>query len=154
LAWSPTLQTIHVGCQNTSLQWFHFSPSPSPSASSTSLQAVVSSGYTTPTSRKAHKFFDSYPQYLRKPADTNARNGHLGRESPDSDTYNDIQVPQTYLKITASNVLDSAHWGYVYCMIVLDDENGVRLATGSGDEKVKVRYLSLTCSCFRFDGCK
>jgi len=115
---------------------------------------VVSSGYTTPTSRKAHKFFDSYPQYLRKPADTNARNGHLGRESPDSDTYNDIQVPQTYLKITASNVLDSAHWGYVYCVIVLDDENGVRLATGSGDEKVKVRYLSLTGSCFRFDGCK
>jgi len=114
---------------------------------------VVSSGYTTPTSRKAHKFFDSYPQYLRKPADINARNGHLGRESPDSDTY-DIQVPQTYLKITASNVLDSAHWGYVYCMIVLDDENGVRLATGSGDEKVKVRYLSLTGSRFRFDSCK
>jgi len=27
-------------------------------------------------------------------------------------------------------------------MIVLDDENGVRLATGSGDEKVKVRYLN------------
>ena len=73
----------------------------------------------------------------------NARNSHnLGRESPDSGSYNDTLVPQAYFKITASNVLDSAHWGYVYCMIVLDDENGVRLATGSGDEKVKVRYLS------------
>jgi len=107
------------------------------------LLDATSSGHTTPTSRKAHKFFDSYPQYLRKPADINARNGHhSGRESPDSDTYNDIQVPQAYFKIPTSNVLDSAHWGYVYCMIVLDDENGVRLATGSGDEKVKVRYLN------------
>ncbi|KAF5360448.1 hypothetical protein D9756_004816 [Leucocoprinus leucothites] len=142
LAWSPTLQTIFVGCKNTSLQWFHFSRSPSPSESSASLQDAVPSGYATPNlsaPRKAHKFFDSYPQYLRKPADKNARNGYLpGRESPESDSYSDIPIPQAYFNIPASNVVDSAHWGYIYCMNVIDDGNGVRLATGSGDESVKL----------------
>lgn len=108
------------------------------------MHDTVPSGCTTPNLsalRKAHKFFDSYPQYLRKPADINARNGYIpGRDSPDP-YVSDIPLPQAYFSIPASNVIDSAHWGYVYCMSVLDDENGVRLATGSGDENVKVRLF-------------
>ncbi|KXN88158.1 putative di- and tripeptidase DUG2 [Leucoagaricus sp. SymC.cos] len=137
LAWSPTLQTIFVGCKNTSLQWFSFRRPPSPASSS----SPVPSGSSTPNLsalRKAHKFFDSYPRYQRRPADINARNGYLpGRESPDADFY-DIPTPQVYISIPAFNVVDSAHWGYIYCMTILDDENGVRLATGSGDENVKL----------------
>ncbi len=143
LAWSPTLQTIFVGCKNTSLQWFDFRNQVSPSGSSSSLQETLNSGCATPaltSLRKAHKFFDSYPQSARKPADTNARNGSTyltGHQTPDTE-YSEVPTPQAHLNIPASNVVDSAHWGYIYCMTILDDENGVRLATGSGDEYVKV----------------
>ena len=91
-------------------------------------------------SRKVHKFFDSYPQYERRPADLNANNGtpKLSRRgSPTSDS--DFPRPREYLKIPISNVIDSAHYGYVYCMTILkNDDRGDRLATGSGDEMVKV----------------
>ena len=49
--------------------------------------------------------------------------------------------------IPAQNVIDSAHYGYVYCMALLPDTSqraagaaskDVLLATGSGDETVKV----------------
>lgn len=93
-------------------------------------------------SRKAHKFFDSYPQYERRPADLNANNGSpkVSRQgSPTSDS--DFPSPREYLKIPILNVVDSAHYGYVYCMAILEnDERGVRLATGSGDETVKVTF--------------
>ncbi|KAF9454810.1 glutathione degradosome [Macrolepiota fuliginosa MF-IS2] len=143
LAWSPTLQTIFVGCKNTSLQWFNFRHTISPTGSSSSLQDTLISGCTSPNLaglRKAHKFFDSYPQHERKPADIHARNGsaHQGRDSPDSDQCSDVPVPQAFFSIPASNVIDPAHWGYIHCMAIIDDENGVRLATGSGDEYVKL----------------
>ncbi|KDR82660.1 hypothetical protein GALMADRAFT_58317 [Galerina marginata CBS 339.88] len=118
LSWSSTLQTIFVGCQNTSLQWYNFGDLMS-----------------------THKFFDSYPQYERKPADVFANNGNqriLGRGSPDSDR-SDMSSPQEYLSIPPTNVIDSAHYGYIYCMaIVTEGDGGIHLATGSGDETVKL----------------
>lgn len=93
--------------------------------------------------RKAHKFFDSYPQYERKPADIYANNGTLrpkGANSPDFD-HASIPAPQAYLAIPPTNVIDSAHYGYIYCMAILAGEGDggtVQLATGSGDETVKV----------------
>jgi len=143
LAWSSELQTIFVGCQNTSLQWFDFrEPIPRSSSSSSVVDGptLTSSNYTpmVGASRTAHKFFDSYPQYERKPADIHANNSRLrGRSSPDSD-HSDAP-PRDYLSIPASNVIDSAHYGYIYCMVVLHKCNhGIQLATGSGDETVKV----------------
>ncbi|XP_006462650.1 hypothetical protein AGABI2DRAFT_179317 [Agaricus bisporus var. bisporus H97] len=138
LAWSSTRQVLFVGCQNTSLQWISFR---SPSTSSPPAEST-SSGKTTPThtSRQAHKFFDSYPIYQRRPADVHAFNvlpRLHGRDTPDLDQA-DITPPQAYFSIPACNVIDSAHWGYIYCMAILDDEDGVRLATGSGDEVVKL----------------
>lgn len=44
------------------------------------------------------------------------------------------------MKIPILNVIDSAHYGYVYCMAVLKNDERVRLATGSGDETVKVIF--------------
>ncbi|KZT64245.1 Zn-dependent exopeptidase [Daedalea quercina L-15889] len=78
LVWCPVLQTLYFGCQDTSLQWFTF-PSPLQTTSPSSVHFVSddpsSSGRSTPTSaRRAHKFFDSYPQYTRRPADLFARN--------------------------------------------------------------------------------
>jgi di- and tripeptidase len=133
-----------VGCQNTSLQWYNFQDAPQSNASPT--PPYSSSGLSTPTtpmtSRKAHKFFDSYPQYERRPADLNANNGtpKLSRRGS-STSYLDFPRPREYLKIPILNVIDSAHYGYVYCMTILkNDQQGVRLATGSGDEIVKVTF--------------
>lgn len=151
LAWSSELQTIFVGCQNTSLQWFDFRGPISRSSSSSSVVdgfTLTSSARTlnVGTSRKAHKFFDSYPQYERKPADIHAHNecsGLRGRSSPNSDR-SDTPPPKDYLSIPAYNVIDSAHYGYIYCMIVLRrGGQTIQLATGSGDETVKVLMLSL-----------
>ncbi|ESK84684.1 beta-ala-his dipeptidase [Moniliophthora roreri MCA 2997] len=119
LAWSSTLQTLFIGCQNTSLQWLDFRHSASQS----------NSGAATPT-RKAHKFFDSYPQYQRRPADIFAKNGITA-------VVESGQEPR--LAVPASNSIESEHFGYIYCMALLDDKhNGVKLVTGSGDESVKV----------------
>jgi hypothetical protein len=157
LAWSSILQTIFIGCQNTSLQWHTFHDPISRSGSSLSISDVSSSvsSASTPTgTRKVHKFFDSYPQFDRKPADIFANNGVVGRGSPDSDRYSDALTSQPQIFIEASNVIDSAHYGYVYCMTVLGAGESVQLATGSGDESVKVDFpsslrgeCSLECSC-------
>ena len=145
LSWSSTLHTIFVGCQNTSLQWYNFQDASAQSNLSPIFTETSSSGLSTPTaiiaSRKAHKFFDSYPQYEHKPADLNANNGSLKpsrRGSPTLDS--DFLPPRQYLKIPISNVIDSAHYGYVYCMTILENDERVRLATGSGDETVKVTF--------------
>ncbi|KAG6333727.1 hypothetical protein ID866_5355, partial [Astraeus odoratus] len=136
LAWNPTYQVVYVGCQNTSLQWFDFSQD----------IEEISSGVTTPK-RKVHKFFDSYPQYTHKPADLFANNfGSLPTTPLERDWSSDTT---TAFNIPASNVIDSAHYGYVYCMTVVPSfragsevehpagEN-YHLLTGSGDETVKL----------------
>ncbi|KAF9013391.1 hypothetical protein BDQ17DRAFT_1386947 [Cyathus striatus] len=86
IVWSPSLQTIFIGCQNTSLQ--------------------------------------CYPQ--------------TGRGSPDSDGSSVAPVPQAFLTIPPSNVIDPAHWGYVYCMVLLTGSNdAIQLATGSGTRPLR-----------------
>lgn len=141
LAWSSILQTIFIGCQNTSLQWHTFHDPIScvgSSASISDISSSVSSASIPTGARKAHKFFDSYPQHERKPADIFANNGVVGRGSPDSDRYSDALASQAQVFIEASNVIDSAHYGYVYCMTILGAGENVQLATGSGDETVKL----------------
>ncbi|KAF8208640.1 hypothetical protein K438DRAFT_1812622 [Mycena galopus ATCC 62051] len=128
LAWCPSLQTIYVGCQNTSLQWYDFK-------CDRSFSDASASGTSTP--RKPHKFFDSYPQFERKPADIHANNGRSRDTSPHSDS--NAPAPRAYLDIPPENVIDSAHYGYIYCMTLFQDgETGTRLVTGSGDESVKI----------------
>lgn len=137
LSWCSQRQTIYIGCQNTSLQWYTFSDNPQ------------SSGNATP--RRAHKFFDSFPQQLhRAPA---AHNEQHAEESSDGDCVESATSPPTVhvvLNIPGSNVIDSAHYGYIYCMAVIPSyhprafgnhtapDNQLTLATGSGDECVKL----------------
>ncbi|KAJ7465280.1 hypothetical protein FB451DRAFT_1263169 [Mycena latifolia] len=134
LAWSRSLQTLYVGCQNTSLQWYDFNH-PVPTHSSDA--SGPPSGTSTP--RKVHKFFDSYPKYERRPADIHANNNVSSRDiSPHS--VCSMVAPRAYLNIPAENVIDYAHYGYIYCMTLFQDSEAgsVRLVTGSGDEFVKV----------------
>jgi di- and tripeptidase len=141
LAWSPTLSTIYVGCQNTSLQWYNFCDS------AVNTPSQQSSGTSTP--RLAHKFFNSYPRSQRRSPDLESSNGinksllgvdgHVVFANPPS--------PRAEFSIPAQNVIDSAHYGYVYCMVLMPStcqgatssaQKDVVLATGSGDETVKV----------------
>jgi di- and tripeptidase len=176
LVWVSSLQTIFIGCQNTSLQWYNFndfattrlsiSGSPEeisrivtdagtseiPTASTSTATAPAigtgtagTAGTVTPSSssRRAHKFFDSYPQYERKPADIFANNQAPGRASPDS-LRSVSTFTGDYLDIPPTNVIDSAHYGYIYTMAVLvRSEKEILLATGSGDETVKVRSVAM-----------
>ncbi|GBE85255.1 Probable di- and tripeptidase [Sparassis crispa] len=146
LVWSPTLQTLYFGCQDTSLQWFSFaslSSSISPNLAHSFAYGTSVSGTSTPTSRRVHKFFDSYPQYTRRPADLNARNPTCsshpslpptpprslstfsGRSSsPDTDSCvrqepHVIEHPLAVFQVPAANVIYSAHYGYVYCMALV-----------------------------------
>ena len=156
LVWLPSTQTIFIGCQNTSLQWFSFTSDAMLAECSTSVDSAASSssGTSTPStlvntprpdgSRQAHKFFDSYPIYERRPADLLARNRTPrpgGKGSPDSQ-YSYEPSPALHFSIPAANVIDPAHYGYIYCMTLLTGTgDGItRLATGSGDETVKVCF--------------
>lgn len=141
LAWNPAMQIIYFGCQNTSLQWQGFSKFQLDQFTN----EQCGSGTSTP-SRKVHKFFDSYPQYTHRPADLKANNFSLSL-SPRQD---DTGTTNSLLNIPATNVIDSAHFGYIYCMTLIPSiregtgENAQRrvqdyyLASGSGDETVKV----------------
>ncbi|KAH0832219.1 glutathione degradosome [Lanmaoa asiatica] len=139
LAWNPVLRTIYLGCQNTSIQWFNFGQQ----AVGRSPQEQTNSGTSTPT-RKVHKFFDSYPQYTHKPADLLANNlGYFPLLDANPYSKNLIEIP-------ATNVLDSAHFGYIYCMTMMPSQRTgsddialqpgatYHLLTGSGDETVKI----------------
>lgn len=140
LAWSPTLSTIYVGCQNTSLQWYNF-------RDSVKTPSQRSSGTSTP--RLAHKFFNSYPRFQRRSPDLESING-INRAFQGTDGHVVFATPPTpraEFSIPAQNVIDSAHYGYVYCMVLIPStrqgatstaQKDVILATGSGDETVKV----------------
>ncbi|KAI0317637.1 Zn-dependent exopeptidase [Amylostereum chailletii] len=137
IAWSQLHQTLYFGCQNTSVQWYSFPDT------DIALQAASGASTPTPGVRKAHKFFDSYPRFQRKPADVQAHNGA-------EEASSGVASPRMSLDVPPSNVVDSAHYGYVYCMALVpsprdgsDDappleRDGVLLVTGSGDETVKV----------------
>lgn len=140
LAWSPTLSTIYIGCQNTSLQWYNF-------RDSVGTPSQQSSGTTTP--RLAHKFFNSYPRFQRRSPDLESSNGinKLAQGGDGHVVFVGPPTPRAEFSIPAQNVIDSAHFGYVYCMVLIPStrqgatstaQKDVLLATGSGDETVKV----------------
>ena len=132
LVWSPLLQTLYVGCQNTSIQWVNIFPK-------THYQQP--SEPETPPEKRFHKFFDSFPQYERKPP---------GGDRLILNIFDDVQC----LYIPAEHVVSNAHYGYVYCMAMHGSSNPSEagdtniLISGSGDECVKVRsrvtFLQIT----------
>ena len=141
LVWSPAHSTIYIGCQNTSIQWYNLSD-----VAYGGSQGLPS-GASTP--RRAHKFFNSYPRSQRRDPDLEASNGvnDVVRGTDGHVVLIGPPIPHAEFNIPAQNVIDSAHYGYVYCMVLLPSacqsapdvaRNDVFLATGSGDETVKV----------------
>lgn len=140
LSWSPALQTIYFGCQNTSLQWYNFNDmdagflksSHGPSSSSDSLPSTISESKRMAAK---HKFFNG--------------NGRSGQATPPRPHMGDVPQPKGVLQVEGGNVIASEHYGYIYSMAILPsphegadhtrETDDVLLVTGSGDETVKVR---------------
>jgi len=107
--------------------------------------------------RPVHKFFaGSHPQYQHR---VSVDSTNEIPPTPLSDLTSS-QAELTVLSIPATNIVSSAHHGYVYCMAVspspywgsddtlyTDAQSCVYLVTGSGDESVKV-------SCCPFVSCE
>jgi di- and tripeptidase len=106
-----------------------------------------------------HEFFNSYPQYQRRPADLLTTNNVPGRPLTTGSDDSDSSVRAVF-HVSSVNVISSAHYGYIYCMAIwpschvdTDDvqsqqissssQSTVHLVTGSGDESVKVRRTGL-----------
>jgi hypothetical protein len=69
---------------------------------------------------KVHKFFDSHPQHERHLADTRAAKALQPLDIHGCVTDGRADAPPARaLDISAENVRDSAHVGYVYCMVPL-----------------------------------
>jgi len=137
LAWSQSRETVYFGCQNTSIQWIQFGRG-----------SVMTPPNSQP--RPVHKFFaGSHPQYQHTMSVDSANEI---TPTPSSDVTSS-QAECTVLSIPATNIVSSAHHGYVYCMAVssspywgsedtlyTDAQPCVYLVTGSGDESVKVSH--------------
>ncbi|KAI0247221.1 hypothetical protein BJV78DRAFT_1133717, partial [Lactifluus subvellereus] len=71
--------------------------------------------------RRAHKLFDNCPRSQRRSPDLEASNGICAPIRPVDGhvVLTNPPTPCTELHIPPQNVIDSAHYGYVYCMALL-----------------------------------
>ena len=123
LAYSSRLQTVYLGAQNTSIQWYDLSqralrPPPDPASH---------------PSYRNHRFFDSKgPGGTSTPRPASAdENRALGGQE---------------LQIERNHIVQYAHYGYVYCMLLAQDlstprHHGEVLISGGGDGSIKLWSL-------------
>lgn len=119
IAYSSELQTIYLGAQNTSIQWYDLSkkdlrPAPDPTAH---------------PSYRNHRFFDS--------------KGPTGVSTPRAPSSGEIRAfGGQDLEIDKDHIIQYAHYGYVYCMLFakgLASDSGVEtLISGGGDGSIKL----------------
>ncbi|THH11663.1 hypothetical protein EW145_g494 [Phellinidium pouzarii] len=142
LSYSPSLQTVYFGCQNTSLQWFDFASlsetadGTHPYDSDTSPGPLIIRESDIRPGSKRNKFFNDGVA--------------SGQATPTLLCRDGVPKPLKVFQVKSANVIDSAHYGYVYSMAMLpstlegnvEEENkemkDVLLVTGSGDETVKL----------------
>ncbi|KAL8933272.1 MAG: hypothetical protein Q9211_005873 [Gyalolechia sp. 1 TL-2023] len=123
VAYSSSLQTVYLGSQNTSIQWFDLSDKdnrPTPDLS------------RHPFNRN-HRFFDS--------------TGPGGAPTPRSAAALETRSQNgQMLEIDNRNIIQYAHNGYVYCMLLAhdpeeEDLDGEVLISGGGDGTIKIWSL-------------
>jgi di- and tripeptidase len=120
VAFSAALQTAWFGAQNTSIQWYDLQKKDRRRPSLTSHP-----------SKRVHRFFDS--------------KGPGGRSTPrPSDPATPASSESEMLEIEPCNIVQYAHFGYVYCMLVVpaaqigQGTEGEILLSGGGDGDVKL----------------
>lgn len=143
LSYSSHLQTVYFGCQNTSLQWFDFN-------------SLSSERSACPCSNGPDAFNDPLILQESDIRPGSKRNKFFGdgiasgQATPTPLCKEGVPKPKGVFQVRSSNVIDSAHYGYVYSMVLLPsalesnveredkDMDSVLLITGSGDETVRV----------------
>lgn len=125
VAYSVSLDTVYIGCQNTSIQWCTLGDQ----------QSKTPSNLDSHPSYRQDRFFDSAgPGGVRTP-----------RRAPSKNRAQYATTGQS-TEICKDNVHQFAHYGYVYCMLLVrgaqagltDDEI---LISGGGEGAVKVWSL-------------
>ncbi|QDS72330.1 hypothetical protein FKW77_007817 [Venturia effusa] len=121
VSYSSTLNTVYLGAQNTSIQWYDLNekdrrPKPTP--------------ILHPWLRE-DRFFDSLgPGGIRTP-----RPGSIKDHPQHAEGGQDLEIDKMHIR-------QYAHYGYVYCMILArglrDDPNEEVLISGGGDGAIKL----------------
>jgi len=125
VAYSPQHETVYFGAQNTSIQWVNIKDPRRKSAHDTAQHP----------DRRSHRFFDSAPA------------GGTSTPRRNEERWTHIPKAETVLEVDHGAILQFAHYGYVYCMLMakglthkVDAEEDV-LISGSGDGTVKLWRL-------------
>lgn len=126
VAYSSQYKTVYYGDQNTAIQWVHLEDP----------ERVVAPDTTTHPDRRNHRFFDS-----------RAVGGGASTPRPTNDRYDLIPRSHTMLETDRRCIKQFAHYGYVYCMLMLHGMTGATepdddvLVSGAGDGTIKVWKL-------------
>lgn len=123
VVYSSLLQTVYLGAQNTSIQWYDLSkkdtrPAPDP---------------TSHPSHRNHRFFDSKDR--------------SGRSTPRPQSAEQTRaIGGQELQIERDHIVQFAHYGYVYCMLLTRSLNSPHrtevLISGGGDGSIKLWSLN------------
>ena len=126
VTYSSALQSVYLGAQNTSIQWYDLSkkdlrPAPDP---------------TSHPSYRNHRFFDSKgPTGVSSPRPLSAEKSRgLGGQE---------------LEIDRGHIIQYAHYGYVCCMLLAKglghpSQGGETLISGGGDGTIKLWSLNVS----------
>lgn len=123
VAFSAKLQMAWFGAQNTSIQWYDLKRKE---------RDAKRPNITSHPSRRSHRFFDS-----------KGPGGRSTPQPPQESEEEEMLCPRwNQLEIEPENIVQYAHYGYVYCMLVVSGaqigREGEYLLSGGGDGDVKL----------------
>ncbi|KAI9736581.1 MAG: hypothetical protein M1818_006092 [Claussenomyces sp. TS43310] len=125
VAYSTQFETVYIGAQNTSIQWCNLKDSSS---------RPTPDGERHPEKRN-HRFFDSV-------------NASGGRSTPRPAPSALLSEDGDILEIDKAHMMHYAHFGYVYCMLLvrnvsrLVEADNDMLISGGGDGTIKLWRLN------------
>ncbi|KAK4968100.1 hypothetical protein LTR66_000527 [Elasticomyces elasticus] len=122
---SPSLNTVYLGAQNTTIQWYDLNEK----------------------DRRPRPRPGDHPQFREDPFFDSSGPGGIRTPRPaDAETQSRDAVGGQVLEIDKDNIQHYAHFGYVYCMLlatgVIPDTNGSEaLISGGGDGVINIWTL-------------
>ncbi|WFD44901.1 hypothetical protein MPSI1_003575 [Malassezia psittaci] len=145
LAWCSSYHTLFLGCQDTSIQWI------------TITADTLRQPFQNVPESRPHKFFDSMSRAAAGSSNTLPlavrtaeqlirctsvrRINPMSNDESNLDSNGDsVHAPEqmSVLTVDKAHVIASAHFGYVYSLTFVATSDGVMLASGAGDETIRL----------------